>query len=151
MLHRFVVTLGILALLVGPCSTCGLFGDTAQKAVPVTAEYTKAEEPEVTFDEGEILELGEGYIVTGDVEVQDPDSEEWVAMYDGKPDGSGLIVVIHETARVKAPWGAWASKNSELDDLVDAMLETGCGESCETVIVIHWPEEPATPIPEAAD
>ena len=139
--------LALVLAFAGPCGSCGLFGDTAQQ-VPVTAEYTLADEPEFSFDGGEIREVPAGYLISGDVEVEDEDGN-WLALYDGKPDGSGLIVVVHGNARIKAPWGAWASQNTKLDDLKAEMLTNGCGreDGCETVIVIHWPAEP-TPEPE---
>lgn len=96
---------------------------------------------DIVFGDNEEHYVPAGYVVTGDIEVEK--DGKWLALYDTGPASSrsGLITVFSKETKIRALWGAWGtSGNTDVEKIRQRMLDSGCGDFCDSVAVVEWPQ-----------
>jgi len=122
--------------------------EAAEAAEPDHAAGTEVDSAEFTLEADEEAWVLPGWVVSGDIEVwvngDEDEAGYWQPLYDTGPDSenTGLITVFTTSAKIRAPYGAWAGVNANVSAIRSRMLCCGCGltDGCEDVQTVTWPE-----------
>lgn len=108
-------------------------GSTGSTAINVTGLC------DVSLPKGSKALVPGGCIVSGDVEAASSENEPFKALYDSDQT-TGLVVVVKSDTWIRAPYGASVT-NAAVDDVVNAVKQTGCGlpGGCRVVNTVTVP------------
>ncbi len=110
---------------------------TPQPAGPTATPW-----PSIFVRKGEIAMVQVGYSVVGDIDIcttKEPNS--CVKTYDDDPLTTG-VWTFDESAFVRLPFGdGWLEHVSDPQIFVDAQLSDGCGDGCEKVDLLVYPDD----------
>ncbi|MFZ2152980.1 MAG: hypothetical protein WAV41_02880 [Microgenomates group bacterium] len=82
---------------------------------------------------GEKWTVPAGWNVSGDIKANG------TSLYDNNAE-TGLVTHFIVATEIEAPWGAFASADLSVDNMVAKLKESGCGSSCKWVITKTYPQ-----------